>query len=153
METPATIETIAMPGPVSPVPLYVSIGANGSRFLTTNKAEAAPAGYSSPGVIGNVFTSQVPGTTPLYGFFRSSDNSYFYSTTNAVNNGSSGFAPIGVTCFIFPNTAPPAVPLICYYGVTSDDYAYDTNLTNLIYSEPPVPGYHYEGVAGYLLAP
>jgi hypothetical protein len=92
----------AAPGP-GLVPVYRYFKADvHDHFYTTNSAEigvAAPGavgkfGYRCEGVLGYISPVQMPGTVPVYRYFKAASHDHFYTSNSAeigvVVNGASG---------------------------------------------------------------
>jgi hypothetical protein len=66
-------------------------------------------GYTSEGITGYCFPTGIPGTVPLYRYWKSSVADHFYTTdaaeigtTTPGVEGNYGYTSEGVVCFVIP---------------------------------------------------
>lgn len=142
------------------VPLFKLVLQNSGRldhFYTTdwNEAQAAHvAGYDQYGPAASCFTTQVPGTVPLYRLYASAQVDHFYTTSDYEANQAAqyGYVREGIACFVYPDNVAGTCP---FYR-----YLYDGKggpMTDHFYTESAREGalaiqygYHYEELAAYL---
>lgn len=151
-------------------PLYRYYG-HGDHFYTTNINEIGECksgqtgvhGYRSEGIAAIVHARSVPGTIPLYRYYKSINHFY---TTNPDEIGvivpgwvgRHGYKSEGIAGYVYPTQKSGTVPLHRYYkGGSNDDYFYTLNTyeigANLRPGQTGRHGYTYEGVACYVYQP
>lgn len=140
-------------------------GTTQDHFYTTNPSEigtvipgeAGTAGYVSEGIACLIFTSQAPGTVPLYRYWKGSVSDHFY-TTNAEEigttipgeTGNADYMSEGVAGYCLPDPYANTVPLYRYWNAAITDHFYTTDPDYIGTTTPGELGkfgYTSEGVA------
>ena len=143
-------------------PLYRYWG-NNNHFYTTNFNELGDGarGYRLEGVAAIIHSKRVPGTVPLYRYFKSNPTDHFY-TTNANEIGVTtpgfvgrhGYKSEGIAGYVYSTQKHGTVPLHRYWkaSITDHFYTVDTNEigAHLRPGQSGRHGYVYEGVACYV---
>ncbi|KAF9446350.1 hypothetical protein P691DRAFT_708792 [Macrolepiota fuliginosa MF-IS2] len=121
------------------------------HFYTTDVAEADHAvnvlGYSSDGVAGLIFPTQLPGTVPFYRLYNEAIFDHFYTTSNPPNV--SGYTLNGVAGYVYSDTACGGIPFYRMWSGPATDHYYTSTPTELDSAEKV--GYTLDGVDGYIL--
>lgn len=122
-------------------------------------------GYKSEGTACRLHTSQVPGSYPLYRYWKSSVTDHFYTldsneigipiTTHPVPglSGKHDYVYESIAGYCFKTRAPGTVPLYRYWKAEVGDHFYTTNPSEIGTTTPGEVGNHgykSEGIACYV---
>ncbi len=116
---------------------------------------AQAAGYVDYGPVGRCFSTQQPGTIPLYRLYSRVAVDHFY-TTSAAEAGSAqsvGYAYEGIACYVYPQNAAGTCPFFRYYYSGGSVVGYDDHFYTESGREGALAvqdGYRYEGIAAFL---
>ena len=159
----AACDTEGTPPTTGLVPFYRYYRAflGTDHFYTTNGGDI---GTTTPGAVGNhfykyegiqcrIYNIQVPGSVPLYRYFRINPLDHFY-TTKA--NGIGGYVSEGKAGYCFPSQQPGTIPLYRYYSDRPffKDHFYTTSpqeIGTTTVGATGKDGYRSEGITCYVL--
>ncbi len=102
--------------------------------------------WRSEGIAGYVFTTNEPGTMPLYRWVNPRKGDHFY-TTSSHEPDPRNYHCEGVACYVLPAAGQGTVPLLRFRGKNECFYTTAKNVEAL-----KKVGYHLEGISCYLLA-
>ncbi|KAJ6125878.1 hypothetical protein N7471_010371 [Penicillium samsonianum] len=112
--------------------------------------ERAPSGgYQREGTTGYVYSTQQPGTVPIFRWFNPQSGDHFYTAdpNGELARPTYRFEGIGWYMFSSPPEFGDTVPLYRWFNPSSGDHFYTTHPTGEL---APQSGYRAEGVTGYL---
>ena len=139
------------------------------HFYTTNIAEIGTSasglvghhGYTSEGIQCLLYTSQVPGTVPLYRYWNGANDHLYTTNANEIGTttpgvlGNHGHTSEGIAGYCFPHARPGTIPLYRYWKGAGADHFYTTSSAEIgttIQGQVGNHGYSSEGVACYVIA-
>jgi hypothetical protein len=135
---------------VSTIPFYRLFNPNtGRHFYTPNSSEAqmlTGLGFRIESSLGGILTTQLPGSVPLYRWFRRGGNldDHFYTTSSSVP----GYTAEGTVGYVFTNTSQNHLLIPIYqYFYPNWEHLFTTDYDEL---GPYNAGYNYEGIGFYL---
>jgi hypothetical protein len=132
-----------------PVLRYFTRNSTTSHFYSTNFAELGNglnAGYIFEGIGFFAFPNQVPGSVPVYRYFRAASGNHFYTANFAeLGGGAAGYRLEGIAFYAYPSQQPGTLPVFRYYSPSSIDHFYTKNPNELL----TLGGYNLEGVAWF----
>lgn len=145
-------------------PIYRYYGTYNHLF-TNNLSELGSGvidhtkGWVYEGIAAFMCEQQVPGTVPVYRFYKTikknvglfSTNTYFdhYYTTNYSSGKSNGYADEGIIGYIFTSQQNNTKPFWQYYNSILYDHMYTTS--NELYGTSGGNGYQYNCPIGYVI--
>lgn len=143
------------------VPLYRIYNSDKKYHIyTADEDELEDLGFSIPptddetapdhvyeGIAGYAYSTQQPGTVPLYEFSKTDDADRVYETTSS--------APLGynageIIAYVYSAQQPGAIPLYRLYSSADTDHLYTTDTGEKVAKANS--GYKYEGIAAYVLS-
>ncbi|KAE9392836.1 hypothetical protein BT96DRAFT_944378 [Gymnopus androsaceus JB14] len=138
------------------VPFWRALnGAITDHFYTTNVTElnvAIKGGYSLEGASAFIWTTQQPGTTPLYRLYSTSGGDHFYT----INNGeladmkAAGWEldTTPIAGYVYPYSICGASPIYRLFDPVNVDHFYTMNISE---SEAAISklGFQDQGIAGF----
>ncbi|KAF8881507.1 hypothetical protein BD779DRAFT_1445442, partial [Infundibulicybe gibba] len=112
-------------------------------------------GYTDRGSAGHIWTSQQPGTVPLYRLWDSLGQDHFYTTSaterdNAV--ASMKYTNEGIAGFAYPGRMCGATALFRLFSPSRSDHLYTQNKAERMgLTRPGASTYIAEGISAYIL--
>ncbi|KAL0961334.1 hypothetical protein HGRIS_006291 [Hohenbuehelia grisea] len=127
---------------------------NKDHFYVTSQEEMNAAnGYALKQSPGRVFTTQVPGTVPLFRLRNAAGLDHLYTANETERDDSvanNGYVYEGVTAYIFPSQICDSRPLYRAYSPRESDHYYSSDSWEMGYLGDTY-GSLMEGVTGYVL--
>ncbi len=138
------------------------------HFYTASKGEDAEMirdySWIDEGITGYIYTSQVPGTVPLYRIWNSTAGYHLYTNSSEEKDAfvTGGLTNEGITGYIYDSEGANRIPLYRYHyynfvtGSANFGEAYfytssEGERWKVAYAgHIPWTNYHYEGIIGYL---
>ena len=111
------------------------------------RGERAPGHYEREGITGYVYSSQQPGTIPIFRWYNPGNGDHFYTADPAGELAPQSYNYEGVGWYMFKDRVVNSVPLNRWYNPTNGDHFYTTDATGEL---APQGGYRPEGITGYL---
>ena len=156
-----SITVLIAANPPAKVPLYRLVSKKGDHLYTTSTAERDRAikddGCRLEGEIGEIWSTQAPGTEPLYRLFKGGGGHYdhFYTanpTERQQAESKDGYKAEGVTGYIGKMQLPGTEPLYRLYSPRSQNHFYTTSEKEREWAEKTL-GMKNEGIVGYIAPP
>ena len=129
-----------------------------SHFYTADSNERNNAiqnlRFSDEGIACYLFSTQVPGSAPLFRAWHPPTGAHLYTMNVAERDRATttlGYVAEGITGYIYGGQQPGTNPLYRAYQPTSDDHFYTADQGEHNHAVQQL-GYTDEGVAGYVLA-
>lgn len=147
--SPFDLVAIRQTYPLDPNQIVLNRYRQGSSYLYTPNWNELQDAYNTGWVIENppgfVFNTQVPGTLPIFRYYRASNVDHLYTMNfNELGTGRFGYVAEGNAGFAFLNPAPGTIPLHRFYK--NAKHFYTTN-----FAEGANNGFTYEGVCAHIM--
>ena len=133
---------------------------NAKEIGTTKPGARGRHGFIFEAIMGRVYTTRVPGTTPLYRYYSPRVKDHFYTTnakeigtTTPGKRGRHGYVSEGITGYIFTKAGKGRVPLYRYYHPGVKDHLYTNHVKEIGTIRRGARGKHgfvFEAITGYL---
>ena len=133
---------------------------NANEIGTTVSGRRGRHGYTSEGTQSGIYKSCIPGSVPLYRYWKASVSDHFYTTNireigtaQPGRTGRHGFKSEGIVGYCMPRRAAGTVPLYRYWKASVSDHFYTTNIKEIGTAHPGKVGrhgYRSEGIACYV---
>jgi hypothetical protein len=110
--------------------------------------------FSDEGIVCYVFSTQVPGSAPLFRAWHPTTGAHLYTMNAAERDRATttlGYVAEGISGYIYGGQQSGAIPLYRAYQPPSDDHFYTADQAEHSRAVQQM-GYNEEGVTGYVLA-
>jgi len=151
------------PAPKTPpanVPLYRLMNRNGDHFYTASASERDRAikgdGYTLEGVMGLIWSTQVPGSEALYRLYNGSNghHDHFYTANPKERQEAlrDGYKDERVAGYILKTQLPGTIPVYRLYSPGTVEHFYTASEKEREVAEKN-DGFKNEGILGYVAPP
>ena len=138
------------------VPLYRLVCRSGEHFYTASAPERTKAeseGCKAEGELGLVYTSQAPGSIPVYRLVSTGKVGGHFLTSTSAERAEVikrfHYRPEGIAFYLLPTQQPGTIAMYRLFDPRSEDHFYTANAAEREEAKQK-DGFKTEGILGYL---